>query len=175
MRSAHYDFAALVGAWRDARQWANAHPELAKHYNARYRAFAAAFEAELDDCPKIAPPLPDWLAKHIAESNRDVPRDDHWHREIHRFALETEDRYRHLADPFAGYLEIPAEMLAVRDRFSPPIAKPLASARDAITAMVLELLVVLYPHAAERVISADELRHHGFDPAVPGPDPDDYW
>lgn len=168
-----HDFAEFVGAWRDKRRWADAHPDLATHYAARYRAFASAFEADLDECPTIAPPVPDCMAARMAEFG--ISRSDHWHREVYRFTLETDHRYRYLSGPFSGYLEIPPEMLAVRDRFSPAIAKPLAEARNAITVMVLELLVALHPGAAQRVVTQDELRVRGFDPAVPGPDPDDYW
>ncbi len=170
-----YDFAVLVGAWRDARRWANAHPDLAGHYSARYRALAAAFAAELDECPRSAPPIPDWMADRVAEANLGMPRDEQWHREVHRFTLQTDERYRHLSGPFSGYLEIPPEMLAVRDRSSPSITKPLSATQHAITDMLLELLAALYPDAANHVVGADDLRRHGFDPAAPGPDPDDYW
>ena len=66
-------------------------------------------------------------------------------------------------------------MMVVRDRFSPSITTPLIATQQAITDLVLELLAVLYPHAATRNVGADDLRKRGFDPATPGPDPHDYW
>jgi hypothetical protein len=102
-------------------------------------------------------------------------RRERWHHEVHRFTLKTDERYRYLSGPFSGYLEISPEMFAARTHFSPSIAKPLFETKTAITEMIAELFRILYPDVATRVVTAETLKRHGFDPEAVGPDPDDYW
>jgi hypothetical protein len=167
-----FDFFALIDAWRDSRRWGEAHPDLSQYFNLRYRAFAAAFGVDLDACPEVAPQAPEWMKARMAPAQ--LQRDEDWHRTIHAFTQSAERDSRYLSGPFAGYLEMPPEMAAVYDHFAASIAAPLTAAGAAISSMLAVLFVVLYPEAANRVISADDLVAHGFDPRAAAPDPGDY-
>jgi hypothetical protein len=60
MSADQFAFEQVVQAWRDARRWDQAHPDLAEHYSSRYRAFAfaSAFGVDLEECPRSAPEMP---------------------------------------------------------------------------------------------------------------------
>jgi hypothetical protein len=168
-----FDFFALIDACRDRHRSGEAHPDLGQYFNLRYRAFAAAFGVDLDECPAVAPQAPEWIQAHMARAP--LPRDENWHQAIHAFTQRTERGSRHLSGPFAGYLEMPPEMAAVYDHFAESIAAPLTAAAAAISTMLAALFVALYPEAANRFISARDLVAHGFDPSVTAPDPDEYF
>jgi hypothetical protein len=167
-----FDFFALIEAWRDRRRWCGAHPDLSQYFDLRYHAFAAAFEVDLDECPAIAKQMPEWMQARTARAQ--LSRDEDWHRTIHAFTQSAERDARYLSGPFAGYLEMPPEMAAVYDLFAAAIAAPLTAAGAAIGEMLAALFVVLYPEAANRVISVHDLVAHGFDPRATAPDPGDY-
>jgi hypothetical protein len=167
-----FDFLALVEAWRDRRRWGEAHPDLSQYFDLRYRAFVAAFEVDLDECPAIAPEMPEWMEARMARAQ--LARDEDWHRTIHAFTESAERDSRDLSGPFAGYLEMPSELAAVYDHFAASIAAPLTAAGTAITNMLASLFAVLYPEAANRVVSPHDLVAHGFDPRATAPDPGDY-
>jgi hypothetical protein len=167
-----FEFSALIEAWRDRRRWGEAHPDLSQHFDLRYRAFAAAFEVDLDECPAVAPQMPGWMETRLARAR--LPRDGDWHRSIHAFIQSAERDSRYLSGPFARYLEMPPAMAAVYDHFSASIAAPLTAAGVAISNMLAALFAVLYPEAANRVISIHDLVAHGFDPRAVAPDPGDY-
>ena len=147
-------------------------PDLSKYFDLRYHAFAAAFEVDLDECPAIAPQMPEWMETRVTRAR--LPRDEDRHRTIHTFTQSAERDSRHLSGPFDGYLEAPPELFAVYDQFAASIASPLTAARDAISKMLAALFVVLYPEAANRVISTHDLVAHGFDPRAIPPDPHNY-
>lgn len=66
-------------------------------------------------------------------------------------------------------------MRAARDRYGKAIDRPLREARAQWDSMIVDLFATLFPEAACRAVSDDDLRADGFDPAGPWPDPDDYF
>jgi hypothetical protein len=173
-------FGDLVRAWRDMRFWSRAHPDLRGFYLRRYRALAAAFDVDLDIPPSSNPPMPDWLVEwHEAQGHRRVPPLEHpvwwgrWPEDLHGFVVRADERARTLEGPFAGYLEQPPALSAAADRFGRGIAEPLRVAHGRIAAMIVELLAALYPDAAARTVTVEELRGAGFDPDAARPDPVD--
>jgi hypothetical protein len=163
------DFAAFVEAWRSMRRWRTAHPDLAAYWETRYRALAAAFGADLELCPAVPPPAPEWVTR------RSWDEAGHgWHAPVHRFVVIADERSRSLGSPFDGYIEMPQAIGAAWSRFAPAIDAAVQSLRVAVDTMLVELLAALYPDAAGRVVTADELRAHGFDPDARAPDPLDH-
>ena len=168
-----FEFSALIEAWREMRRWAEAHPDLARYCDLRYRAFATAFGVDLDACPEIAPAPPEWLTACIGGGEH--PCDEHWHQTIHAFADSADRDSRRLSGPFAGYLELPPGIAALYEQFGASIAEPLAAAAAAIGDLLATIFVALYPEAANRVVRAHDLAAHGFDPRATAPDPYDYF
>ena len=173
-----FDFSDLIDSWIDARRYAAAHEDLRSYHDRRRRAFAAAFGANLEELPAEPPPLPTWLMEAFGHGDVDERRFDHlqdWHRSVHGFVLDTETKYRYLGGPWAGVLEMPPELAAIAHRHHASLEEPLGEFRRRVRAMIEELLRALYPLAADRQVTGDELREHGFVPDARAPDPDDYW
>jgi hypothetical protein len=123
-----------------------------------------------------APEMPDWMPSHFEcrSAMSSIPVSTrNWHRAFHRLALRTDERYRYFDGPFSGYLEIPPEIVAARARWS-SLNPPVYEFQMAVSAFILDLMRALYPEAAAREVTTDQLRSCGFDPALAGPDPDDY-
>lgn len=167
----NFNFANLIDAWRSARRWSNAHEDLAGFHRDRYAAFARAFGAELGAPPEPAPPVPEWLAGRRVVVGGDV----RWAEYIHQFALQTEARAESFSDPWAGLMEGPPSIIATYERYSGPVKSGVAQARSKLLSMSADLLAELFPEAASKIVSSDELRAAGFDPETPEPDELDYW
>src|SRR4051812_33672278 len=109
-----FDFSSLVAAWREVRRFSNTHEDLHDYHERRYRAFAAAFSADLDQPPPSTVPMPAWIVEwHQRQRHNSVPPLDdpvwwgRWPQQMHDFALGAEERARELYGPFDGYLERP--------------------------------------------------------------------
>lgn len=161
----HYTFNDFLDAWRAARRWVGAHPDLADYHGDRYRAFASVFGADLNEAPDPGPPVPDWLA---SEPNV-------WRFYIHPFVLSAEDQARKYSSPWSGYLEAPTAIHRIHRRYSAKIQAALESAQSETRQMCNDLLAALYPEAAANTITADQLRMAGFDPDRREPCEYDYW
>lgn len=172
-----YAFADLFDAWSGFREYGSKPPDLAEHHTRRYAAFSKAFGVDLGEEPTEAPPVPEWAVETLTRFGGGDPaaRADGWHDWVHRLALQIEERGRAVHSPFSGYLEAPLGVIAANRRFGAPIAKRVQALRAELQSTALELLAALYPQAARRRVSTDEIRACGFDPDSPAPDPDDYW
>lgn len=182
MTSEVFEFSDLVRAWRDKRSFSNAHEDLRDYHGRRYTAFAAAFGADLDRPPATKPAMPTWMVEwHNHQPPRSVRPLDHpvwwgqWPKDVHRFALRADERERELYGPFSGYVERPPALSALSDRFGQGIADPLRAARMRIAELIFEVMAVLYPAAAARTITTNDLRAAGFDPSGRRPEPMNYW
>lgn len=174
-----YGFADLVAAWRTRRRWARAHPDLADHHEARYRAFVHAFGVDLDQAPKVELEPPAWLAEAMESTGSQIALEAakrNWPHSLQLLA-ETADRVAtRLATPFNGFLEAPLAVGAAYARYGAGIAGPVREAEQATNRMILELFAAIHPAAVDTRVTDDDLRAHGgFDPDAPTPDPDDYW
>lgn len=182
MTSEVFEFSDLVDAWREKQSFSEAHEDLRDYHRRRYQAFAAAFGADLDRPLDSKPPMPAWMVEwHRGQPPRSVrPLDHpvwwgHWPEELHRFAHRADERARELYGPFSGYLERPPALSALGARFGDGIADSLRVTRARIAELVFEVMAVLYPEAAGRTITVEDLRAGGFDPDSHRPDPMDYW
>lgn len=173
-----FSFVDLVRAWRGWKRWGSAHPDLVDFHRSRYAAFSVAFGVDLDQAPKVGPPMPTWVVEQVFRwrGQDGLEREaEHWHHEVHQFALRAEKQSRALHSPFSVYLEAPLAIIAAQQRFASDVDPRVVELRRALDAMVLDLVRALHPEAAGRQISADELRANGFDPNRREPDPDEFW
>jgi hypothetical protein len=172
-----FAFAHLFDAWSGAREYGLKHPDLAEHHTRRYAAFSKAFGVDLNTEPTSAPPVPEWAVETLARFGRrhGDAAGEGWHEWVHRLALQTEERGRSIHSPFSAYLEAPLGVIAANARFGGPIGERVHALRAELRSVAFELLCALFPEAADRRVSAAEVRACGFDPDTPAPDPDDYW
>ena len=159
-------FTQFVGSWRDGHLYINAHSDLSEYYMARYRAYSTAFGVNLEQCPAGPLDPPAWM---------DLKRMGKWQPTIHKFVLANEKRYRNVDTPFSGFLEAPREIHAVYERHGTRFNELCDATEQAASDMIVELLAVLFPEAAARRVTPNDIREAGFDPTEPAPDPMDYW
>jgi hypothetical protein len=176
---------SLVHAWLERTAYERAHSDLRDYHAAHYRALAAAFGVDLDSVPDLdrGPPAatPDWLVAWHAEhpdrlaraTGRSALELDR--RSLHGLLTTTRDFYVRTSSPFARYLETPATIVAFSQHYGERIGTPLQKLRAAYFDLMCELVGCVVGLGAERVVSDDELRRHGFDSAASAPDPLDYW
>lgn len=162
----NYAFSDLVDAWRSAHGDSDADD----FYSKRYRAFALAFGTDLEKPPDPAPPVPEWLADPRADLEPSWSDDQEWSRYVHMFVLRVEEEARsQQRHPWSGMLEAPASLVAVYKRYNEQVMGSIERAHNELISMSTNLIAELYPDAVGTVVTADELRAAGFDPATPEP------
>lgn len=179
-RAAQIAFKDLVTAWRDERRWRDAHVDLSRYYGVRYLAYSKAFGADLNRCPDPSPPLPAWMDRFFAEeialheAIEDRARRG-WASAIHRLALRVDKQDRAIEVPTGGYMEAPPEIVATSNRFSPGFREAVELYNRRAQEMIVELMAALFPDAAAKAVTSNDLRVSGFDPNAREPDEYLYW
>ena len=172
-----YTFEDLVFVWSAMRRSRTWHHDLAQHGRQRYLAYARAFGADLEKAPDPPPPTPEWMSQWRRENPqiRWGPGDRDWPRWVLRVATSYADYASELTGPFSGQLEATAPMLAARRHVGEPPEDAVSAARSACLAATIELMRCLYPAAASRSVTREQIRAAGFDHDAPAPDPWDYF
>lgn len=152
----------LLSAWLEARRFDNAHPDLRDYHARRLAALEAAFGVDL-------PELGDGPASGAQSPDDPQPR------HLRRLFETTGQDILSLQSPFSRYLEAPEPIRALHARHATAINVALKGARDAHTALLVDLLELGWGLDKNRRVPDEDVDRHGFDSGQPPPDEEDYW
>jgi hypothetical protein len=146
-----FTFTDLVYAWCDRRRGEDEAAE-------RYALLREAFGADLDQ-PPAGVPVPSW-ARGPQGDRVDGRFGGHgwepgWSARVHRLAVETDAALRALHNPLEGADPQSAAMTAVAERFGADVAGAVGHARRQTMLLLIDLLAMLYPSAAERTVTLE--------------------
>ena len=165
-----FGFEDLVDAWIDRNRYLHTVDDLATAFGNKFRALTLAFGADISVRPRAAPFTPNWIAARGPNDEARWAGGAHW---VHDYVLRLEHEFRAPNRPVV--LCSPDALAPILQRYSPG----LNAARNALEKRqrqtIGEILAQLFPDAAQRVVTADDVRANGFDPAAAMPDPNDYW
>jgi hypothetical protein len=156
MTTSTYGVRDLINALIDARQWANASPELRDHAWKKYAALAAAFGISEDERPGVK----------RAHGNDQ--------RGLQSLFEEATDRVLALVSPFAIFYEGSPEIARIYRHHGPAINDRLGAARHAVVDLLIDLVTVRWAVPPATTVTGDDLRACGFDPDAPEPDEADF-
>jgi hypothetical protein len=145
----------LAGAMVATRRWHNAAPEMRVYHSAKLAALQQALGADLSAAASESSRLGAFALQGLIDMT---------------VMMLAGDR-----SPFAGFLEAPSEVAMMYRRHGGSIKSAGDALDEALTALLIDLIVEVYQVPNERTVPGHVLREHGFNPEVPEPDPFDYW
>jgi hypothetical protein len=155
MAMAEYGVRDLAGAMVAKRRWHNAAPELRLYHSTKLTALQQALGADISAAASESSSLGNFALQRLIDTT---------------VMMLAGDR-----SPFAGFLEAPKEVAMMYQRHGGSIKSAGGALDEALTALLIDLIVEVYQVPIDRTIPGDALREHGFNPEVPEPDPFDYW